>query len=258
MTNPHGTPIWYELLAGDADVAERFYSHVVGWTIASSGMVDGLDYRILTAPDGDAIGGLMPLPADAPMRPGWLFYVGVDDVDAMVERATALGGAVNMPAMDVPGVGRMALLADPQGVPFYVMRGASDEASRSFRDGDAATPGHAVWNELTAADQDAALAFYADLFGWRHEGAMPMGPMGDYKFVLHGTSTIGASMNAFEGARPGWQFYFDVDDVDAAVTRLGEAGGRAVQGPDQIPGGTYAVVAEDDAGARFGFVGPRV
>lgn len=258
MTNPHGTPIWYELLAKDADAAQAFYAEVVGWTISSSGMVEGLDYRILHAADGDPIGGLMPLPAGAPMPPGWLFYVGVDDVDRMVERATALGGAVHMPATDMPGVGRMALLADPQGARFYVMRGDSEgEESRAFREAQDASPGHAVWNELTAPDQDAALAFYGELFGWRHEGAMPMGPLGDYKFVLHGASAIGASMNAFEGARAGWQFYFDVDDVDAAVARLTGAGGRVIQGPDQIPGGSYAVVAEDGEGARFGFVGPR-
>lgn len=114
-----------------------------------------------------------------------------------------------------------------------------------------------MWNELTAPDQDAALAFYAGLFGWRHEGAMPMGPLGDYKFVHSATMCLGATMNSFAGKEPGWQFYFMVDDVDAAVTRLNDAGGRVVQGPDEIPGGSFSVVATDPQGASFGLVGER-
>src|SRR3546814_13787397 len=69
-------------------------------------------------------------------RPGWFFYIGVDDVDATVEKVTAEGGGVIMPPWTIEGVGRMALVRDPQGNPFYVMRGASDENRTAFsRDG---------------------------------------------------------------------------------------------------------------------------
>ena len=257
MRNPHGTPIWYEYQARDADAAQRFYAQVLGWSIASAGMAGGVDYRILTAADGSGVGGMMTMPAGVPMPPGWLFYIGVDDVDATVARATAAGAAVRMPATDLPGVGRMALLADPDGAPFYVMRGAVDDVSRAFAVPPDVAAGQAVWNELTTPDQDAAMAFYAGLFGWRHDGAMPMGPLGDYRFVHAGPLAIGATMPAFAGAVPGWRVYFVVNDVDAALARLAAAGGAPVQGPDQVPGGQYAVVARDPDGARFGFVGPR-
>ncbi|MBB3691505.1 VOC family protein [Sphingomonas sp. BK580] len=257
MTDREGLPIWYELLARDPDAAERFYTHVLGWSVGRPQLTAAPDYRVLVAPDGDAVGGLMAVPPGAPMVPRWLFYLAVDDVDATVQRVTATGGTVTMPAMDLPEVGRLALVADPQGAPFYVMRASGDDESRAFRGADTATPGHAVWNELTAPDQDAALAFYAALFGWRHEGAMPMGPLGDYKFVHSGTTCLGATMNSFAGKAAGWQFYFMVDDVDAAVERLTGAGGRVVQGPDEIPGGSFSVVAVDPEGAAFGFVGER-
>ena len=86
---------------------------------------------------------------------------------------------------------------------------------------------------------------------------MPMGELGDYKFVHSGTICLGATMNSFAGKGPGWQFYFMVDDVDAAVERLTGAGGRVIQGPDEIPGGSFSVVAADPEGAAFGFVGER-
>ncbi|MGK6321797.1 VOC family protein [Sphingomonas sp. DT-51] len=257
MTDREGLPIWYELLARDPDAAEDFYTHVLNWSVERPQLAAVPDYRVLAASDGDGVAGLMAVPPDAPMAPGWLFYLAADDVDATVERVTAAGGAVAMSATDIPEVGRIALVADPDGTPFYVMRASGEDESRAFRDADTATAGHAVWNELTAPDQDAALAFYAGLFGWRHEGAMPMGALGDYKFVHSGTICLGATMNSFAEKGPGWQFYFMVDDVDAAVERLTGAGGRVVQGPDEIPGGSFSVVAVDPEGAAFGFVGER-
>lgn len=256
MTNAHGTPVWYEYLADDADAAARFYGDVVGFSPSDSGM-PGIDYRLFAAPDGEQVAGLMKRPNGMGDGPVWLTYIGVDDVDAVAARITERGGAIHMPPMSMPGVGRMAMATDPQGHAFYVMKGESDQDSTSFRTSEQAAPGHVVWNELTAQDQDAALDFYADLFGWRHEGAMPMGPLGDYKFLHVGSTCLGATMNAFPGARRGWQPYFLVPDIDAGVARLTGGGGTVVQGPDQIPGGDYSVVAQDPHGARFGLVGAR-
>ena len=256
MVNPHGTPIWYEYLAQDIDRAERFFTGVIGWQVTNSG-TPGIDYRILSAPDGAAIGGLITFSQGAPTRPGWLAYFGVDDVDASVAAVQAAGGAVHMSPMTLDGIGRMALVGDPQGAPFYLMRGASEARSTSFQGPASASPGHMVWNELLASDQDAAMGFYGPLFGWRHEGAMPMGALGDYKFIHAGPAGLGASMNTPAGETPGWRFYVFVTEVDSAIDRLTAAGGCVLQGPDRIPGGDYAVVAEDPFGARFGFVGAR-
>lgn len=202
MVNPHGTPVWYEYLVPDIDRAERFFSGVIGWQVTSSG-TPGIDYRILSAPDGAAIGGLTTLPQGAPARPGWLAYFGVDDVDVSVAAFQAAGGAVHIPPMTLDGIGRMALVSDPQGAPFYVMRGASEAPSMSFQGPTGATPGHMVWNELLAPDQDAAMGFYGPLLGWRHEGAMPMGSLGEYKFIHAGPVGIGASMNTPAGETHG-------------------------------------------------------
>ena len=117
MPNPHGSFIWYELMTTDAAAAGRFYGEVVGWTVGERGVSGVSDYRIFSAGEA-AVAGLMTLPAGAAeggMRPGWFGYIGVDDVDAAVAGITAAGGAIHMPAMDLPGVGRLAMVADPQG-----------------------------------------------------------------------------------------------------------------------------------------------
>lgn len=254
MHNPKGDYIWYELLSDDADAAQRFYGDVVGWTVSASGQ-PGMDYRILDAGDGQA-GGLMQLTPemrDGGARPAWLGYVGVPDVDAAVADWTAAGGSVRMPAMDIPEVGRMAMLADPDGVPVYVMRGAVDAPSTAFRVADAR---HVRWNEIAARDDKAALAFYAGRFGWKVEGAMPMGEMGDYSFISANGVTIGAAMRA-GSAPPRWMYYFGVEDIDAAAAKIAAGGGELVDGPHEIPGGEFSLHARDPQGAAFGLVGPR-
>ncbi|MET0178998.1 MAG: VOC family protein [Novosphingobium sp.] len=255
MANPKGDFVWYELLTSDTDAAGRFYGDVVGWTVADSGM-PGMDYRILDAGDGQA-GGMMELTPemrDGGARPGWLGYVGVPDVDAAIEDWTGAGGTVRMPAMDVPGVGRMAMLADPDGVPLYVMRGASDETSTAFRVAD---PRHVRWNELAARDDAAALRFYGERFGWTVAGTMPMGPMGDYSFLAANGTTIGAAMRAQGDTAPRWLYYFGVEDIDAAAAAVSAGGGQVLDGPHEIPGGEFSVHARDPQGAEFGLVGPR-
>ena len=253
--NPHGSFIWYELLAEDPDAAAAFYGDVIGWTAGSAGQ-PGIDYRIFSA-GGTPVAGHMKLPdgaEQAGMRPGWLGYIGVDDVDSAVADIIAAGGKVHMPAMDREGVGRMALVADLQGVAFYVMRGASDEPSASF---DSRKAGHCSWNELSTPDQAAALAFYTARFGWRAGDVMPMGEMGGYQFLEQDGEMIGAMMTSAPGGQPGWNFAFGVPDIDAASARISAGGGTIHHGPMEVPGGDRVVIASDPEGARFMAVGPR-
>ncbi|MEF2551706.1 VOC family protein [Aurantimonas sp. A2-1-M11] len=257
MANAAGTPIWYELLTPDPDAAQEFYAEVIGWSFAPSGH-PGMDYRIISAPDGMPVAGLMKQQDGMETDAAWVGYLAVADVDAAVDTVEKAGGATHMPATAIDGVGRMAMLADPHGAIFYVMRGESSEESHAFQQADEAMPGHAVWNELSAKDPEAALAFYSTVFGWHQEGAMPMGELGDYRFLTCGTVRFGALMGEAPGGRLGWQYYFMVPDIDAAHRRLSSARGKAIHGPDEIPGGAFSMVCEDPHGARFGMVGPRM
>lgn len=255
--NKPGDFIWYELLTTDADAAQAFYAKVLPWTFADSGQAD-MDYRIVRAPEHDVAGlmAITPDMAEHGAQPVWLSYLAVDDVDETVAQIQQRGGVVQMPAMDVPMVGRIAMVADPQGAPLYVMKPSSGGASMAFAY-DRPRLGHAAWNELHTTDQSGAWTFYGEVFGWSHDGDMDMGPMGQYQFIRHG-GMVGAMMPASaSGGLPRWNTYFRVADIDAARTAVVAAGGQVVQEPDEIPGGDYAMNCIDPQGAAFGLVGAR-
>lgn len=254
MTNRQGAHIWYELITDDPDAAQEFYGSVVGWSFSRPPGGLERDYRIVSAPDGD-VGGLMRTPAGASMPPIWLGYVGVNDVDASVAKLKSLGGGVHRDPTDIPGVGRFAFVADPQGALFYLMRGDSDEESRSFAP---MADGHCGWNELVTSDQHAALDFYRAMFGWTKGEVMPMGEMGDYTFIHHGDTMIGAMMNRTDAsAKPMWRYAFRVADIDAAQAAVDAGGGAVRHGPTEVPGGDWVIGAKDPQGAMVTFVGSR-
>lgn len=259
--NKHGDYIWYELLTSDAEAAQGFYGKVIGWTFADSGQPD-MDYRILNAGE-NSVGGLMQITPDMAQhgaRPTWLGYVAVDDVDKCVESIAHGGGKTVMPAMDVPNVGRLAMVADPQGAPFYVMKPIGEGPSLAFAY-DKPRIGHCAWNELVTSDQKEAWHFYGTRFGWIKEGEMDMGPMGTYDFIHHNgiaNGMIGAIMKGTaEMGPPHWNQYFRVADIDAAKAIVEAEGGQVVHGPNEIPGGDFALNAIDPQGAHFGLVGGR-
>jgi predicted enzyme related to lactoylglutathione lyase len=165
-----------------------------------------------------------------------------------------------MPANDLPGVGRIAMITDPAGAPFYVMRSTPPEG-QADADSDVFSvdqPQHVRWNELMTSEPGDAADFYRRHFGWTQEGSMPMGPAGDYLFIQHGEVGIGAMMPLMQSdLRPQWTFYFGVDDIDRAVAAVTAGGGKVLVGPQQIPGGEYSANGVDPQGATFGIVGPR-
>jgi predicted enzyme related to lactoylglutathione lyase len=256
MANPHGAPIWYELMTADSDAAKTFYDAVIGWNVGPRPDGD-IDYRMIGAPGGDNAGGMMRLTDDmvkGGARPGWLFYIGVDDVDASVAKAKAAGARVLMEPWTLDGIGRMAMLADPQGIPFYVMRGATPEASNAF---DRASLGKCNWNELTTDDQQGALAFYGEVFGWEYPDKMPMGEMGDYVFITVAGARIGAIMQRPKDSPPAnWRFYFRGPDIEASAETVKQRGGTVHRGPMEVPGGDRIIVISDPEGVEVGVVGP--
>lgn len=195
----------------------------------------------------------MKLPDGAPM-PCWMGYISVDDVDLTAASIQKADGTIHMKPQDIPGVGRFAFVADPQGIMFYIMKGVSDGSSTAFA-ADHPMPGHCAWNELATTDQAAAFAFYTRQFGWQKDGDMDMGPMGKYEFLRHG-SVIGATMTKpTERPVAAWTYYFRVPDIDAAIKTATTNGGQVVNGPNEISGGDYELNGVDPQGALFALVG---
>lgn len=257
MASRHGEFIWYELMTSDVAAAADFYGAVIGWQCRAADQ-SAHGYHIFGA-RGIDVAGLMEIPADAAQqgaRPAWLGYISVDDVDAAAGDIVKAGGTQHVPPTDIPGIGRFAMLADPQGAAFYIMRALmEDGTSTSF---SPTRTGHCHWNELATSDQTAALAFYGDRFGWEKGDAMPMGAMGDYQFITHHGQTLGAMMTRRQdGPPPMWTFYFGVDDIDAATKAATDKNAAIHYGPAEVPGEVFIIIASDPQGALFGLVGPR-
>ena len=260
MRNEHGDFIWYELVTDDAPAATAFYSRIVGWRASPADASAAEGYQLFRA-DGPPVCGLLPLTQQmraSGARPGWLGYIGVSDVDATTEAVRHAGGAVLMPPVTMEGVGRLALVQDPQGLPFYIMRGAVDMPSQSFAQ-DAPRDGHCAWNELATPDPEGALAFYGSCFGWEVADSLDMGPIGAYRMLRNPPhrTLLGAVMKAQE-APPGWSFYMRVPDIDAAAAAITAQGGSLLMPPGEIPGGEFTLAARDPQGAAFALIGPRM
>ncbi len=257
MSDHHGTPIWYELMSKDPLAARRFYDAVVGWQIDESPPKGStMDYRMISAGDG-LVGGVFKLTEDMCQHgasPCWMMYIGVDDVDACVTAIASAGGSVLLAAFDIPNVGRIAMVSDPQGAPFYVMRGASDEKSTAC---DPDRVGHGAWHELHAADGPKATDFYSAQFGWRKSRGVDMGPMGTYQLIAIGGRDLGGIMTDGRFPRPAWLVYFRVDGIERAARRIVEAGGQVIHGPMEVPGGGWILNGLDPEGAMFALTGTK-
>jgi hypothetical protein len=245
---------WYDVMTTDVAASKAFYEHVVGWTIADSGMPS--HYMLLSA-GADLVGGLMDIPADAKAagaRPGWSGYVGVADVDESAKAVKALGGAIHKAPEDIPGVGRFSVVADPGGATFVLFQSFHDVPATA----PAGTPGHFGWHELYAGDLDRDFAFYSKLFGWTKAGTHDMGEMGPYLMFAAGKDPIGGMMKKpKEVPHPFWLYYINVASIDEAIAKTKAAGGQIILGPVEVPGGSWIAQATDPQGAMFAMVAAK-
>jgi predicted enzyme related to lactoylglutathione lyase len=253
MPNPYGSFVWYELMTSDAKAAEAFYRDVVGWGAQQApAAVPGIEYTLLTAGTMPAA-GLMAIPAEAAamgVRPGWIGYVGVESVDAAAAKARDLGGAIHKAPTDISGVGRFAVVADPQGAVFALFKWQPPASDMPPAAPDAI--GHVGWRELFAGDLKPAFDFYAKMFGWTKADALPMGDMGVYQLFAHDGVPIGGMMTKpAQAPQPYWNYYFNVDSVAAAVERAKRRGAEVIVAPMQVPGGSWIMQGLDPQKALF-------
>ena len=256
MGNPQGDWIWYELMTPDPAASTAFYGPLFGWDVNAAGPDN--HYHIVTK-DGEGVAGFLTLSDDMQAHgaaPGWLGYIGVDDVDAKAAEIKAAGGTIHRAPWDIPGFGRAALVADPDGTVFYIMKGSMPGESTAFAKYKP-TVGHCAWNELMAKNADSTLNFYTQQFGWERADTMEMGDMGLYRFIKADGLVMGAAMDAMAGMPTGWSFYLRVANIDDALDTITLNGGRVLNGPIEIPGGEFTVNAIDPQGAMFAIVGAR-
>ena len=244
-----GRPLWYELMTTDTKAAEKFYRTVVGWTAAP---FEGSPqpYTMFNRAGEVPVSGLMKTPEGMNAPPFWAMYVGVPKLEDAAAHIKRLGGSDMSPVIDIPTVGRMQMMTDPQGAAFYIYQ----PSNTSQQPEGAPHVGDASWHELMTTDAPAAMTFYTGVFGWQPGETADMGPMGTYYMFNSPHGMIGGMMNKppeMANVPPNWQIYFLVPDINAAVERIKANGGQILNGPMEVPGGDWVLNAMDPQGAAF-------
>jgi uncharacterized protein len=121
IANEPGSLAWHELVTTDSGAAADFYSKTLEVETARMPM-PGMEYTLIKV-DGREVAGIMDiLPDMGPMPPHWGVYFAVDNTDAMAAKAESLGGKIMVPPQDIPDIGRFAVIQDPQGAVFNIIK----------------------------------------------------------------------------------------------------------------------------------------
>ena len=248
--SPLGTPCWVELLTSDPGRSQDFYGRLFGWTVEDPGAEYG-GYQNFQL-NGERVAGCMRNDGNAGVADLWSVYLAVDDAEAAVARASAQGGDVMVPAMDVMALGRMAVVVDVGGAVIGMWQPGEH---RGF--GYVGEPGAPSWFELHTRDYESSLDFYRAVFGWktRVEGDSPEFR---YTTVDVGDEQHAGVMDASgflpEGMPAGWTVYFGVADCDHSLSEVVSLGGDVIAKAEDTPYGRLAT-ATDVTGAVFKLVG---
>ena len=248
-----GTFCWPELMTSDGPGAKRFYTALFKWEVLENDMGPGGIYFIGQA-RGKSAAAFYQMNAQQKalgLPPAWNSYVAVTDADAVSAKAAELGGTIVMPAFDVMELGRMAVLADPEGVHVCLWQAKQNIGAQILGE-----PGALAWTELVTKDPAKAEKFYTALFGWRPDTQqMAFGP---YTTFFNGDKMAGGMMKLqeqwWDNVPPHWMVYFAVADCDAAAARATVMGGDVKVAPTDIPNiGRFAVI-KDPQGAFFSII----
>ncbi|HEY4223259.1 MAG TPA: VOC family protein [Myxococcota bacterium] len=232
-THRPGAFVWFEVRTPAPEKARAFFSEVVGWKITDAPMGPGMTYTLAATKDGSVAGIVKD------ERACMLSYVSVDDVDAAAKRVQKAGGTVKGAPMDVPTVGRMVEVADPDGASFVLIKSER---------GDAPVPpsrGAFLWNELWAKDEKRALAFFTSVLGYTVD-AQDMGGMRYHTLKVKDAMLAGLLQSPVPGPSA-FLPYVQVDDVDASLLRVRKLGGAVVGEAREVPGiGRFCTVRSPD------------
>ncbi len=239
---PHGVPCWVDIVEPDFDTSTAFYGQLFGWSFDVR-TPDDAPVRYAYARLDGTVGGVGSAPEGQSPTSGWTHYVAVDSVDDTVAAVEANGGKVIDPPGDVPGAGRSAVCADPEGAVFGLWQGAENRGAEAVN-------GSGMWvlSELNTDDPEGAERFYRAVFGWERGSFGPeAGVSGFWRLPGYGKYLADSDpeireAQATEQGPEGWF------DAVAIVQSAGALGGDAPATPRWTV--TFGVASADEAYAR--------
>jgi predicted enzyme related to lactoylglutathione lyase len=254
-SHPAGNFVWFELSTSDQAAATQFYSGLFGWEAQDSPMAPGMIYTTFRLNGRDAAGAYTMKPEDREMGvpPNWLVYISVPSADAAIAGALEHGGSAMSPAIDIPNVGRMAVLQDPVGAIFAVF-----EAGEHKGVGIYSEPGAFCWADLQTPDRERTAPFYRAMFGWQLLPGKDGDPNG-YLHIKNGEQFIGGlpeARNLPPSVMPHWLPYIQCADCGAQTAKAEQLGARVIVAPMTIPGQLSFSVVADPQGAVFALFSP--
>jgi len=247
-----GVPSWIELMTTDDAAAVSFYGALFGWEDDPQEIPGGGVYHMAKL-EGDQIAGLGKQNDEEVQRgipPHWSVYLAVDDAEATAAKVSGAGGQVIVPVMDVMGLGRMAVIADPTGGMVGLWQA---QLHKGFD--RAHEPNTISWCELITDDPSRAAEFFRTVLDVPTV-EMPMGDAAPYTLlgpdkeqgagIMQKTPEMGQMPNV-------WGVYFEVADCDAAVEQAKGLSATVLAEPMDIMPGRFAMLA-DPQGAVFGII----
>ena len=239
-----GRFVWHEQVSSDPKQAQNFYGKLFGWS-AEAFKPGEVDYTMIST-NGQTHGGFSKAMEGAP-PPHWLSHVRVENVDETLLKVESAGGKLAAGPFEIGEVGRIAIIADPQGAFISLYQPESDGPG---------SEGVFVWDELATTDVDGAQRFYEEVFGWTTKD---MGSdFGNYRIFEAAGIGIAGLMNVQDNSiPPHWQPYVAVDDTDATTAKVKELGGSALMEPMDVPTIGRIAVLRDPQGAVFGIIKPE-
>lgn len=251
-----GTFSWADLATTDVAAATDFYKQIFGWAVSAEEIPGGGMYYMfkIDGKDVAAASDLQENERNMGVPPHWNAYFTVEDVDQSAKVAESAGGSVVAPPFDVMDVGRMAVIADPNGAMFCLWQPRTNIGAQLM--GDDNTLG---WAECMAPDRAKAVAFYNEVLGTSSED-FDMGVSSAYTVLKVGDTSIAGVMepnpNA-AGMPPAWLVYFNVADCDETAGKVKSLGGQTFMEPTTIEMAGRVAVVSDPQGAAFGLLEPQ-
>jgi predicted enzyme related to lactoylglutathione lyase len=248
---PEGAPCWADLSTPDLKGALGFYGPLLGWTFDEP--VAEMGHYTMARKHGKMVAGLAPIHPDMPgsdMPPAWSVYMWSNNVDDTAARIGDAGGKLLMPVMEIPGSGRMLFAFDSTGAGFGAWEPGNHRGAELH-----AEPGAICWAEVNSRDGAATDMFYKRVFGYAAQTQIGDGGGFDYTVWKNGGEDLCGRLQMNSPEWPEtipahWMLYFATDDIDTAVARIPELGGKVCHGPFDSPYGRIAVV-NDPFGATF-------